>query len=464
MNERQFDSLDERIRQAAQQFEPPFEEADWLAMEALLDGRKKDRTPFLIWWLTDAIMIGLLLLICIKIEFFNNVSQNSTIQKEKLGILAKKRSDAKVNHPITNNGGQSQSTPTYRDLAETAIPKPNEIKEISNFENGLQGAKENFGVLEGDKSIKNKNHKKPKAILKRPYVVKVEQNTVLSSNIEDKKQAISSATDLKEIEESGKNNLAEFLEKSSTVNITIPLIADTVTRLEDTQRTIQEDTALKVEASNKSPLQTKRNPTFKPFVFASGSYGFERNWVTGGSVGASERVFGGFIGIQFSKRWGVQTGVLKTVKQYTGGDGSYKIPANSYWNKLTRVRAVCSILEIPILLRFNAVVKKNSNIYLSSGFVIHVMEKEEYHYNYQRTNGTSGYAKRFFASDNVHWFSGAYFGLGYERNLIKNVSISAEPFIKIPIQGIGQGSVKLFSAGAQLGGKWRFALPRRKNK
>jgi hypothetical protein len=44
-----------------------------------------------------------------------------------------------------------------------------------------------------------------------------------------------------------------------------------------------------------------------------------------------------------------------------------------------------------------------------------------------------------------------FLGAGYGLSINKNFSFSAEPYMKIPLYGVGEGSVKITSAGIMLG-------------
>ena len=50
-------------------------------------------------------------------------------------------------------------------------------------------------------------------------------------------------------------------------------------------------------------------------------------------------------------------------------------------------------------------------------------------------------------NQNKHYFSVVDISAGYEHSINKRFSIIAEPYVKLPLSGIGIGKIKLNSAG-----------------
>jgi hypothetical protein len=78
------------------------------------------------------------------------------------------------------------------------------------------------------------------------------------------------------------------------------------------------------------------------------------------------------------------------------------------------------------------------------------MKKETYNYFYKHNATGPTYTQKWtLQNENKHLFSVLTFSGGYQRNISNRFFISAEPYIKIPLSGVGFGKVKLNSAGAQ---------------
>lgn len=48
---------------------------------------------------------------------------------------------------------------------------------------------------------------------------------------------------------------------------------------------------------------------------------------------------------------------------------------------------------------------------------------------------------------NKHYFSVFNLSAGYQKNISKSVSLTVEPYIRVPLSGVGYGKVKLNSSG-----------------
>ena len=74
------------------------------------------------------------------------------------------------------------------------------------------------------------------------------------------------------------------------------------------------------------------------------------------------------------------------------------------------------------------------------------MKKETYLYQYKTSTGSSSF-KYQTKNENKHYFSVLDLSAGYYRQLNKTLSITAEPYVEIPLTGIGTGKVHLQSGG-----------------
>ena len=75
------------------------------------------------------------------------------------------------------------------------------------------------------------------------------------------------------------------------------------------------------------------------------------------------------------------------------------------------------------------------------------MKKETYNYSYKSAGGQPYYRTYSFDNINKHLFSVLSLSAGYQFNLSPKISFSAEPYIKIPLNGVGYGKVKLKETG-----------------
>jgi hypothetical protein len=156
--------------------------------------------------------------------------------------------------------------------------------------------------------------------------------------------------------------------------------------------------------------------------------------------------FGLQIGYRFSNHWSVNTGIIYTKKFYKADsqDFHYKLP----WNyKLENVEGNCSMWEIPVNVRYDLSYNEKRRWFASTGLSTYLMDKEYYDVYYS-WNGTQ-YAPYPIDSDSNsnYLFSIVNLSAGMERSLGKHLSIQAEPYLKIPLKGLGTGSMRMTSYG-----------------
>jgi hypothetical protein len=75
------------------------------------------------------------------------------------------------------------------------------------------------------------------------------------------------------------------------------------------------------------------------------------------------------------------------------------------------------------------------------------MKKEKYVYNYETSAGNTYTYPYETRNENKHYFSVLNLSAGYTRDISNTVSLTAEPYVDVPLVGIGVGKVHLTSAG-----------------
>jgi Outer membrane protein beta-barrel domain len=164
------------------------------------------------------------------------------------------------------------------------------------------------------------------------------------------------------------------------------------------------------------------------------------------------------LGYNFNRRWAVNTGFIYTKKNYTTSGDNYKFPPNYWANnpniKIEQVRAICSMIDIPINVRYNWLAGKRDFAFVSAGLSSYLMNKEEFHYDYTYYN-SSYYRKWTNGKDSNYFLSIANFSIGYERQVSPSISLQAEPFFKFSLKEVGFGNVDLNSLGMFVGVKYK---------
>jgi hypothetical protein len=157
-------------------------------------------------------------------------------------------------------------------------------------------------------------------------------------------------------------------------------------------------------------------------------------------------------GYRFNKHFAVEMGLLWDKKfYYTEGkyfskDQLYVPPSASILN----VNGNCSMFEIPISLRYDFAHSARNGFFITGGMSSYLMKQQNYT---ALVSNSSMQWPASFSSDNSsnYFFSIVQLSGGYEFAINGNNKIRIEPYVKIPLQGIGIGSLPISSTGIYLG-------------
>ena len=163
---------------------------------------------------------------------------------------------------------------------------------------------------------------------------------------------------------------------------------------------------------------------------------------------------GVLLGYAANSRFSIETGIMLNRKKYKtkGSDFSLdkigaNMPAGMVINDL---ESKTTIIEIPLKLKYDITRKTNSSFFITGGVSASIVTREKNNYNVSM-NGlpekmTGDYQKNNYKIPGI-----ASLSIGYEHKISKYFEIRMEPFLKIPLQGIGVGNLRVKSAGLQIG-------------
>lgn len=158
-------------------------------------------------------------------------------------------------------------------------------------------------------------------------------------------------------------------------------------------------------------------------------------------------------GYRFAKRWSAETGILFSNKIYSALPEYYHPKTPVPWSyDIKSINANCDVIDVPLNLRFDAFSKGGQKIFLTTGFSSFWMKKEIYKYQYTNEYPWS----ETIRNGSQHIFSVLNFSAGYEKQVSTHFSLQAEPYLKLPLNGIGFGRVKLNSTGVFFSLKYNF--------
>ena len=161
---------------------------------------------------------------------------------------------------------------------------------------------------------------------------------------------------------------------------------------------------------------------------------------------------------QLTNRLRLSTGLLRGNKEYYARRQDYDW--TDYPRAQTRdfdwVEGKCTVLDVPLNLRYDAVVRANARWLGAVGLSSFFMQRENYSYDYREGGVYKIWDMPGLVNANRHLFSVLNLSAGYERSLGPHWRLQAEPYAKLPLGGVGAGKVKLTSAGVFLGVKYGF--------
>ncbi|UYZ63030.1 hypothetical protein [Hymenobacter weizhouensis] len=205
--------------------------------------------------------------------------------------------------------------------------------------------------------------------------------------------------------------------------------------------------------------QLPKAPVYRVGVALVG--GPEAAQIPGGPAARLGGTLGVQVDVRLAPRWRVRAGVQRSVKRYAARQQDYNPPPN-YWTQryvIDQVDANCRITEIPLELRYDAVVRAGHTWYATGGVTSVLMRNERYAYHYER-NGQYVVSSWSLPRGSEAAARFLRVGAGYEHRLNGRWGVQAEPFLNVPLGGVGFGKVRFTSGGLLLGLRYGLLAPR----
>lgn len=158
------------------------------------------------------------------------------------------------------------------------------------------------------------------------------------------------------------------------------------------------------------------------------------------------------VGYQFHKRLSLETGVLWDRKDYYSTGKHFNkeklgIPQHA---RVIDVDGYCNMFEIPVNIKFNWAQKSNYNLFATAGVSSYLMKREEYDYSYDYYGTQYKYYKRYNNASR-NWTSILNLSIGFEKKMGNAGSLRIEPYMKLPLRGVGVGDLPIGSKGVFVG-------------
>ena len=416
------DKIDIKAQEAAAQYEPVYNEQAWSSMEKLLDEempQKKDKRK--IFWI---FFLSLLLLAIGALLFIKYTGGN-----KRQEVLSGKEGTASAPtfSNILENDSNKIIKKTHEKLALSHKIIPQSVDENSFFKRSFQNIKDQGKVIDNVSGDKN--------------VITYRSN----KDMGNKDEADFSISNLERnsptVQPYNTDSVDNIKKDSSHVDISNPTDEN-----EKNNSLIKKNT--KDVVHKKRNVQKKRNKFINSFALSFSS-GPDATTVKSNNFGTINFTYGAGISYELSKRLTLRTGFYVEKKIYDANLSDYHPPARfwNYYPDLKYINADCKIYEVPLIVNFKFSQTPKYHWFGTVGISSFFMKKENYSFFSKSPSGQTSYNNYTIDNKNRHYLSSIRLSAGYERKVKRNISILAEPYLSVPLTGVGYGKVKLYSAG-----------------
>jgi hypothetical protein len=471
MNKEKDEDLDKLFKKGLEDpvSEPAFRDADWDAMEQMLDKHKK--RPAIIFWLPIIGSAAALILIFLGYLFLKPEVIKPG-KKEQMAVANK----ANTNPPnrVKNNTGTSgeparkgadSSKQQKQTTAQYAVkPSPQSHGQKSNSFFTLSSGKDRRNAAgQGKNKAANEtkaNNIEPNGVDNQPVIAnnaipgKTQPGTVDSKTqlgTADSKTELATADDQKQ-----KDTAANILASKTQLG----------TADEKTQLGTADDKNQKDNPANALALATVTNPSgvkvgnkqkmgnhpqFAVSVWASSDLNGVNSAFQQSKVGGN---FGGAFSVTFAQKWTISTGATYDIKPYLTNFDNYHTNYQ-FKEEPTTVNANCRMLEIPLNVNYQVYRQNANKISLGTGLSSYFMLREDYKFNYADPYPTSPTSYSVI-NKNRNILSVLNLDATYTHQINSKVGVILQPYLKVPLTDVGASQVRLQSSGIALGFNWNL--------
>jgi len=440
----QSENFDKKIRDSLSQRPPGNDNPEWDKMEALLDKHlpveKKDRRRFFFILLFLFLLTGGgAFLIWQNVDRDKNKIADIKSQDKKTGTAASTNSKPTTENIDANRINSEKEANDLNDQTNSVSKEITVPKSVTSSNDDSPPAE--FTVINPSISKKVKEKRTDKPVIENIYPTEKTDNRTVENKEADKKQRETENVIKTEtnpvLTERNEVTKADELQKPITEN-----------KIAEQKPETKESQPITTEKSN-SQKQKNKNSFLNNLFFAV-SAGPDFSSVGFDNPGKIQFAYGAGLGYKISNKFSVRTGFYSVKKVYAADPGDYHPPANfwAYYPNLENIDADCRVYEIPVMLDYTISSNKKQSWFVSGGVSSLLMKEETYEY-YFKPNYSPTYVtySRTIKDQNKHYFSQLNIAGGYTRNINKNISVRAEPYIKIAMNGVGFGKVNLNSGG-----------------
>ncbi|MEM7551290.1 MAG: hypothetical protein AAF363_16540 [Bacteroidota bacterium] len=346
--------------------------------------------------------------------FSKKKNENYSISDERLGNTKK--------FPLKFEKGTSSDFQNSIDKSETSDPVQDSFLEKPiNYSTNNNSSSFSRDLFEGSNIF-------PDSVFREPDTANLvrQNNNFLSDRASGKKKT--SLPYVSEDDIDAKNYTLLFFGPGK--------FTDPVIRPVDTVSLIAESYPNEKNSEEKSFEQSKWSfgLEFSPDLSGTGLTRVENS---GYNIGVS-------VEYHLSDKFSIGSGITYSRKNYFSDRDLEEYPGAEANLDLARVNALCNVLDIPVNVNYYLAGRNRSGFILGAGLSTYFMLTEDYELLYQQPWPDGSVSVR---NENQHFFGLVNASFGYRKIISPSLSFQVEPFVKIPLQGIGEGGIDLFTSG-----------------
>lgn len=234
-------------------------------------------------------------------------------------------------------------------------------------------------------------------------------------------------------------------------------------------KTIHEPSILKNSAITKDTVKvagTLKPKTGMPYLdkhfYMSALYAKDKSSVKLEPNRGSGYSWAVIAGYRFNKKLSIETGIhIEKKEYYTSGEHFINKMILPSTGKLLWVESENKLIEIPITLKADILNKGRHGLFATIGLSSYLVNREYYEFE-EEINGVLSDGSVLYTNNTNTLFATTNFSLGYQFRIGKTGSLRIEPYLNLPLKGIGKSQEPIISRGIYLG--WVYDFPKRKLK
>ncbi|MFC0517072.1 hypothetical protein ACFFGT_22880 [Mucilaginibacter angelicae] len=397
-----------------------FNEDDWDALEQMLDKGKKRRG--IVYWLPIASGIAAMLLLFLGWWVFKpHVQDNNTSGQQQAHV----KPAAPKTNPGTSGGAMQQSQTDS--IQTTTKPENNNVAANSNA-----GSQVNTG-----QTILT-----PSAAGSRRNVTGAGKRGITGRDtIMRRDPFLMAGTDPAEHNGSVSNLLA-----SRSLSLDVKPVSSTAPDF----KTELDRPRVPFAVSKPDKKITKQSFGYRPQWAITALASSDVNGTNSfqGKVGSN---YGLLLSFGVTKKLTITSGVVYSSKPYNTSFANY-VTTYNFKHDPTDVTADCKMLDIPINIGYQVYGNFHNKLSVGTGLSSYLMLHEKYTYNYADGTNSAAWPQTYTVPNSKGYLlSIININATYEHKINSKFGVSVQPYMKVPISGVGYSDIKLQSTGVAVG-------------